>query len=89
MRKEEEQNLLEILKMLIESLSEGLIMVELDGRIRYANQSALEILELDIENAVGKTFADLFFYHPEIMTLLYHSYLWHSFYDFSVNKLCC
>ena len=65
MRKEEEQNLLEILKMLIESLSEGLIMVELDGRIRYANQSALEILELDIENAVGKTFADLFFYHPE------------------------
>ncbi|MCR5301874.1 MAG: PAS domain S-box protein [Lachnospiraceae bacterium] len=50
---------------ILESMSEGIMVVGFDGVMRYANPSALELLGFEEKELMGKTFASLFFNDPE------------------------
>lgn len=48
------------LRGVLEALGEGLLLLGADGRIRYLNQRAASLLNLDPEDAVGKSYREVF-----------------------------
>ena len=62
---EYEHQLAQIRDTVVQSLSEGLIFIDFEGTIIYANNMALSILDMDEERMFGSKFAELFFMQPE------------------------
>ena len=54
----------EILDQVVQSLTEGLIIIDYTGTVRYVNKAALSILSLTEKRVVGRKFAGLFLTNP-------------------------
>ena len=50
---------------ILRELSEGVLVIRLNGKIAYVNPSAEKILNVPAEKLLGKPFAACFFLHPE------------------------
>ena len=50
---------------ILESMSEGLLVISFDGVVNYANPSVFEMLGFSSEELLGKKFASIFFDDPE------------------------
>lgn len=55
----------EILNGVVQCLTEGLLVIDFTGTVRYANAAALSILGLHDKKTVGRKFAGLFLTTPE------------------------
>ena len=62
---EYEHQLLQFRDMFVQSLSEGVIFIDFEGTIHYANKMALSILDMNEQETVGRKFAELFFQQPD------------------------
>ena len=51
--------------LVIQSMSEGVLVIDFNGTIRYANPMASEMLDIEKEEMVGGKFVALFLERPE------------------------
>ena len=59
------EHMMQIQSTVVASMSEGLIVIEFDGTIRYANAMAASMLGIDADKLIGGKFASLFLMQPE------------------------
>ena len=55
----------QIQKSVIQSLSDGVVVIGFEGTIDYFNSTAAEMLSLEKTQVLGRTFAEIFFDNPE------------------------
>jgi PAS domain S-box-containing protein len=54
-----------IYEEILRDMGEGVVILELDGRVRYMNKAASDILGMDIEEVLGSSLAPLLFMYEE------------------------
>ena len=60
----EGQRLMQIRDSVLQSMSEGLIVIDAGGTTRFVNERALSILNLSEEEMIGRKIVELFFSYP-------------------------
>ena len=59
------QQIQQIQSNLIQSISDGLIVMDFEGTVRYANPIAAQILGVDVSELIGAKFVKMFLLQPE------------------------
>ena len=65
MNEVDSQRIGQVQNLVIQSMSEGVLVIDFNGTIRYANPMASEMLDIEEEEMVGGKFVALFLERPE------------------------
>lgn len=65
MNEVDSQRIGQVQNLVIQSMSEGVLVIDFNGTIRYANPMAAEMLGIEEEKMIGGKFVSLFLFQPE------------------------